>query len=105
MSATVDLLPINRIECPRCGTECMQRELSCWQCGANLHPTPAPEPEENDPKSPIKFDGLFSSDSSGTRTMTTLSGEVVDVPDISPPAATIGESAIAAGPQDMVMVL
>lgn len=104
------MLPtLSRIQCPQCGAECLEAEISCWQCGANLRPKPAPPPEEANPadSAPIKFDGLIQLADSAPQTMTTLTGETVEVdsPSTSQPAATIGDTRLIAQPEEPVMVL
>src|ERR1019366_8844815 len=34
------LSSVTRIECPECGTLCIEQEKTCWQCGDPLHTLP-----------------------------------------------------------------
>lgn len=89
----------------------MGGETVCWKCGSSLKPRPEksePAPEATE-RTLIHFEGTAAPDPA-TRTATTLTGEVVEVP-TSPAqeptqliAATIGEAQIEA-PTEQVMYL
>src|SRR5258708_7102493 len=79
------LSTVVRIVCPECGTECIDPEANCWQCGSLMKPRPpkeiveqteqqlekasffkrkkkAPEAPAVLQEAPIKFDGLTAAD-------------------------------------------
>src|SRR5258708_37954913 len=79
------LSSVVRIVCPECGTECIDPEANCWQCGSLIKPRPPREvSEQSEPQvakipflkrkkkqpeapavpqeAPIKFDGFTAAD-------------------------------------------
>src|SRR5438876_2836981 len=55
------LSTISRISCPKCGTDCMEQEVTCWQCGSALRPRPEqPRIEEELPESTEAVPSVWS---------------------------------------------
>lgn len=92
---------VPRKTCPECGTECLAGESACWRCGASLDHKPeadalidfaaSPSPTDQPPASPR------------TVIRTTLTGEQVEVPDLSeapPPFTQDLAQPAATGPPD-----
>jgi ribosomal protein L40E len=84
---------VHRVECPKCGTPCIEQEVTCWQCGAPLR-LPPPVEQPSKPQvgngAPSLADGLIRFDEerpepseetapSGSRMAMTLTGEMAEV--------------------------